>query len=117
MTGETPHTPQRHLQPQSAGTRVGGFPNPPKGSATLSVQCLCVLGLQLAVSTPIHQTCSESLACIWANPTLTAINALALRKTAEDAALQVWLYFSLHRVSYLGLVFSIGLKLCSHHLG
>lgn len=83
----------------------------------LSIQCLCILGLQLAISTPIHQTCSESLACIWANPTLTAINALALRKTAEDVALQVWLYFSLHRVSYLGLVFSIGLKLCSHHLG
>lgn len=49
--------------------------------------------------------------------TLTAINALALRKTAEDVALQVWLYFSLHQVSYLGLVVSTGLKLCSHHLG
>lgn len=49
--------------------------------------------------------------------TLTAINALTLRGTAEDVALQVWLYLALHRLSYLGLVFSIGLKLCSHHLG
>lgn len=46
---------------------------------------------------PIHQTCSESSASLWAYPTLTAINALALRKTAEDVALQVWLYLSLHR--------------------
>lgn len=58
-----------------------------------------------------------SSALIWANPTLTAINALALRGTAEDVALQVWLYLALHGLSYLSLVFSTGLKLCSHHLG
>ena len=67
--------------------------------------------------TPIQQTYSKSSASIWANPTLTAINALALRETAGDVALQVWLYLALHRLSYLGLVVSIGLKLCSHHLG
>lgn len=96
-------------------------PRPPKevpySALSASIFSGCSWPSERSLSTPIYQTCAERFASIWTNPTLTAINALALRKAAEDVALQVWLYLSLHQVSYLGLVFSIGLKLCSHHLG
>lgn len=72
---------------KTSPTAQGGFPNPPK-LAPYSAFGACVLlncswPSEKSLSTPVHQTCSESLAWIWANPTLTAINALALRKTAE----------------------------------
>lgn len=78
MTGKT-RTPHKDICNSAVLGHLCWLPQPPKRSAILGVQCLCILGLQLAISTPI-QTCSET-ACIWANPHLQP--SLALRKTAE----------------------------------
>lgn len=119
-----PHTPHKDIfTAHIERTYVNGSPLPRPHSRCCTQ--LVVSGCSWAATGPQRKACPRlctgpvprALPESGQPPALTAINALALSNTAEAVALQVWLYLSLHRVSYLGLVFSIGLKLCSHHLG